>query len=65
MGEGAGIQWRHSGRCSAESACVEVAFAGERVLMRNSREPDGPVAAFSRAEWADFLAAVKDDQFSA
>jgi hypothetical protein len=43
---------------------VEVAFAGERVLIRNSRDAGGPVVAFDRAEWAAFVAAVKDDEFN-
>ena len=63
MGEGWGVSWRRSGRCRSESTCVEVAFVGDRVLMRNSQAPDGPTASFSRAEWAAFVAAVKDDEF--
>jgi hypothetical protein len=64
MGESGEIQWRRPERCSGESTCVEVAFASERVLVRNSEEPDGAVAAFSRAEWAAFVAAVKADEFN-
>ena len=64
MGEGTEMRWRRpKGDCAAESSCVEVAFAGERVLIRNSREAGGPVAAFDRAEWAAFVAAVKEDEF--
>lgn len=63
MGEESVIRWRRPGRCNAEAACVEVAFADDRVLVRNSQVPDGPTATFSRTEWATFVAAVKDDEF--
>jgi hypothetical protein len=42
---------------------VEIAFVGERVLVRNSQAPDGGTADFSTAEWAAFVAAVKRDEF--
>jgi hypothetical protein len=64
MGEGANIQWRRPRRCGTESTCVEVAFDGELVLVRNSQAPDGPTAAFDRQEWAEFVAAVKTDEFN-
>lgn len=63
MGEEAAIRWRRSGRCNGEAGCVEVAFVDDRVLVRSSQAPDGPTATFSRAEWAVFLAAVKDGAF--
>jgi hypothetical protein len=64
MGKESAIRWRRSERCTGEAACVEIAFAGDRVLVRNSQVPDGPTATFSRAEWSDFIAGVKDDEFN-
>jgi hypothetical protein len=63
MGESADIRWRRPGKCAGESTCVEVAFTGDQVLVRNSEAADGPITAFSRAEWAAFVAAVKNDEF--
>jgi hypothetical protein len=63
MGDSASIDWRRPGRCGGEAACVEVAFTADEVLVRNSHAPDGPVTAFSLAEWADFVSAVKNDEF--
>jgi hypothetical protein len=63
MGEESAIRWRRSGRCNGESTCVEIAFVEDRVLVRNSQAPDGPTATFSRAEWAVFVAGVKNDEF--
>jgi Domain of unknown function (DUF397) len=63
MGEGTEERWRRPDRCANESTCVEVAFVEERVLVRNSQAPDGPVTTFDRDEWATFVAAVKRDEF--
>jgi hypothetical protein len=63
MGDESAVRWRRPGRCSGEATCVEVAFVDDRVLVRNSQVPDGPTATFSRAEWSDFIAAVKDAEF--
>jgi hypothetical protein len=32
-------------------------------LMRDSRKPDGPVLAFTPAEWEAFILGVKDGEF--
>jgi hypothetical protein len=39
--------------------------SGEDVLylMRDSDDPDGPVLAFTAAEWEAFVAGVKDGEF--
>lgn len=43
--------------------CVEVAIA-EEVAVRDSKDaPNGPVLHFSRAEWGEFVAAVKAGRF--
>jgi hypothetical protein len=38
--------------------CVEVCFEGEAVLVRGSRDPDGPMLSFTHAEWREFCAAI-------
>jgi hypothetical protein len=46
-----------------DGQCVEVAIA-EVVAVRDSKAaPDGPVLWFSRAEWAEFVTAVKTGKF--
>lgn len=49
---------------SGGSNCVEVG-AGEddQILVRDSKDPDGPVLAFTRAEWDAFTAGVRDGEF--
>jgi Domain of unknown function (DUF397) len=54
--------WVRSGRCES-SGCVEVAFVGEEIAVRNSTQPDGPVVRFTKDEWRAFLGGVLDGEF--
>jgi len=56
-------EWRKSSR-SESGNCVEVAFADDQVLVRDSKDPGGPVLSFSRAEWDAFLGGVWDGEFT-
>lgn len=48
----------------ANGNCVEVAdLPGGTVGVRNSREPGGPVLAFTSAEWRAFLGGVHNGEF--
>jgi len=40
-----------------------VARDGESVVFGNTAEPGGPVYAYSRAEWKEFLEGVKRGDF--
>jgi len=54
--------WRKS-TASGGGNCVEVSFVGKSVLMRNSRNPQGPVLSFTHPEWEAFVKGVRDDEF--
>jgi hypothetical protein len=60
--ESAHPEWRKS-TSSATSNCVEVAFTGESVLIRHSRDESGLVLVFSQTEWAAFLTGVRNGEF--
>lgn len=57
----ASIAWVKSRRCEA-NACVEVAYTGDEVLVRNSTH-EASVLRFTTAEWVAFLGGVRDGDF--
>jgi predicted secreted Zn-dependent protease len=58
-----GALWRKS-RASNDGACVEITDTADRVWVRDSKDQGaGPVLAFTRREWAAFLAGVRAGEF--
>ncbi|MGH3812280.1 MAG: DUF397 domain-containing protein [Pseudonocardiaceae bacterium] len=49
------VGWRTSSYSTTEGACVEVAPAPDRVLVRDSKDPEGPALAVATAAWRAFL----------
>lgn len=47
-------KWRRSTYC-ADTACVEIAEDGDRILMRDSKDSSRPYLGFSRADWRQFV----------
>lgn len=58
-----GMRWRKSTR-SSEEHCVEVAFADQAVLTRDSERPAGAVLEFSAGDWSAFLDALRTGVFT-
>jgi hypothetical protein len=52
------LTWRRSSRSGTNGACVEVATLHGRVLVRDSKDPDGPRLALTPADWRSFLRSV-------
>jgi hypothetical protein len=52
-----GAVWRKSSRSNGASNanCVEVAFAGPAVAVRDSKNPDAATLAFPAVQWSFFL----------
>lgn len=49
------------------ATCVEAGPLNDgsgRVAVRHSKEPDGAVFVYTRQQWDDFLADVKDGKFN-
>ncbi len=73
--EDGATEWHKASHSSDGSNCVEVtvtydtADAGHKAgaeklyLMRDSKNPDGPVLKFTQAEWDAFILGVKDGEF--
>ena len=50
------VMWRKSS-ASGASGCVEVAFVDGAVLVRDSKNPSGPVLQVAPSAWRHFTAA--------
>jgi Domain of unknown function (DUF397) len=56
------LNWQVSRTCDS-GACVMVARYGDSVIFGCTSQPDGPVYAYTVAEWKDFLAGAKLGDF--
>jgi hypothetical protein len=56
------VQWK-TATASGGGNCVEVGRSGDEVLVRDSKDPAGPVLHFTADEWRAFLAGVRDGEF--
>jgi Domain of unknown function (DUF397) len=56
-------KWRMASRCDG-GQCVEIGILGDSVLIRDSANRDGERLTLSCDEWQEFIAGVKDGDFS-
>jgi hypothetical protein len=52
------VGWRTSSYSAESGGCVEVAPVPDRVLVRDSKDPDGPALAVPPSAWRTFLTTV-------
>lgn len=57
-----GAAWRKS-RASQSGNCVEITDTTDSVWVRDSKDREGPILAFTRHEWTAFLAGVRAGEF--
>jgi hypothetical protein len=59
-----GAVWQSSSRSAQfPDNSVEVAFVGDVIAVRDSKNPDGPVLVFTPSEWDAFVGGAKDGEF--
>lgn len=56
------LNW-HSAAACGSGACVEVAYVGDEVLVRDGKDPSGPVLRYSLGEWVAFAEGVRLGEF--
>lgn len=56
-------KWFKSNHSNSLDCCVEVAFAGGLIGVRDSKNAKGPKLVFTKAEWKAFVAGAKDGEF--
>lgn len=57
---GGSWNWRkstHSGNVNAD--CLEVAWTGQRILIRDSKHPLGPALSFPPDAWQELIATLR------
>lgn len=58
------VVWKKSSRSDGQGAnCVEVAVASGTVGVRDSKNRDGAVLAFTADDWTAFLTGIKSGEF--
>lgn len=55
-------EWSRSSFCGEAGHCIEVATE-TRVLLRDSKDPNGPYLQFSVDEWEAFAAGIRNREF--
>jgi hypothetical protein len=58
----ASLPWERSGRCEG-GTCVEAARFEDDIVVRDSKDPHGPLLRFTRSEWDAFIGGVQDGGF--
>lgn len=57
------VRWRKATASNATGSCVELGAVGGGIVMRNSRDPNGPALLYTRGEIAAFIDGVKSGEF--
>lgn len=55
--------WHKSTRSNNAGECVEARRLGDAVQLRDSKDPGGPIVAFTHAGWESFVADAKRGAF--
>lgn len=57
------MEWFKSSFSNGNATCVEVRFDDDRVSVRDSKDPAGPILTFPRGEWTAFLHGAAEGEF--
>ena len=57
------LKWRKAKRSKANGACTEVALAAGTIIIRDSKDPQGPVLYYSPESWRSFIGETRMGRF--
>ena len=57
------LTWLKAQSSSANGQCVEVAATVDKVAIRDSKDPYGPILVYTSAEFSAFLEGARNGQF--
>jgi hypothetical protein len=58
------LVWRKSHASADQGACVEIAFSRSSVLVRDSRNPVGPILIVAAGHWHALLEQIKSNKLT-
>ena len=58
-----GLAWLKAQCSMANSQCVEVASTAGKVVIRDSKDPDGPILVYTPHEFGAFLEGARNGEF--
>ncbi|GAA0843140.1 DUF397 domain-containing protein [Streptosporangium amethystogenes subsp. fukuiense] len=59
-----GARWRKSSLSADGASCVEMAFVGNDVAVRDTKNRDGGTLIFHRNQWTTFINGIKNSDFA-
>jgi hypothetical protein len=57
--------WRKSTRSGSSGNCIEVATPPHAVMVRDSKDQQGPALSFNPGRWVGFIEGIKAGKFEA
>jgi Domain of unknown function (DUF397) len=57
------LAWLKAQCSTPNGQCVEIASAGGKVAIRDSKDPDGPILVYTPREFSAFLEGARNGEF--
>jgi hypothetical protein len=61
--ERTGLTWLKAQYSGHNGACVEIASVADRIAIRDSKDPDGPILVYTPTEFKAFLHGARNGEF--